>query len=66
MAQGDASFATTHPDAFREGMLVRHPEYGLGKIVALSGIGPRRTATVNLRRLPGKRNSCYNRARYGR
>jgi len=35
------------PDAFDEGMLVRHPEYGLGKIMAVSGFGPRRTATVN-------------------
>jgi DNA helicase-2/ATP-dependent DNA helicase PcrA len=34
------------PDAFHQGMLVRHPEYGLGKIVALSGSGSRRTATV--------------------
>jgi DNA helicase-2/ATP-dependent DNA helicase PcrA len=35
------------PDAFEEGMLVRHPEYGLGKIAAMTGHGPRRTATVN-------------------
>ncbi|HEY4310411.1 MAG TPA: UvrD-helicase domain-containing protein [Pirellulales bacterium] len=34
------------PDAFFQGMLVRHPEYGLGKVVALSGSGLRRTATV--------------------
>jgi DNA helicase-2/ATP-dependent DNA helicase PcrA len=27
-------------------MLVQHPEYGLGKIIALSGNGPKRTATV--------------------
>ncbi len=27
-------------------MVVRHPEYGLGKIIALSGAGPRRVATV--------------------
>jgi DNA helicase-2/ATP-dependent DNA helicase PcrA len=27
-------------------MLVRHPEYGLGKILALSGAGVKRTATV--------------------
>ncbi len=27
-------------------MVVRHPEYGLGKIVALSGSRDRRTATV--------------------
>ncbi len=29
-----------------QGMVVRHPEYGLGKIIALSGAGPKRTATV--------------------
>jgi DNA helicase-2/ATP-dependent DNA helicase PcrA len=34
------------PDAFHHGMLVRHPEYGLGKILALSGAGVKRTATV--------------------
>ena len=27
-------------------MLVQHPEYGLGKIIAISGQGPKRTATV--------------------
>jgi DNA helicase-2/ATP-dependent DNA helicase PcrA len=34
------------PDDFAHGMIVRHPQYGLGKIVALSGAGPRRVATV--------------------
>ena len=32
---------------FHQGMLVRHPKSGLGKIVALSGSGPDRTATVD-------------------
>jgi hypothetical protein len=36
----------THPDVFQHGMLVRHPQYGLGKILALSGAGVKRTATV--------------------
>ncbi len=36
-----------NPDIFRHGMRVKHPEYGLGKIVALSGEGRNRTATVN-------------------
>jgi ATP-dependent DNA helicase UvrD/PcrA len=40
------SHTVTSPDAFYDGMLVRHPEYGLGKIVALSGSGVKRTATV--------------------
>ncbi|MDX1963965.1 MAG: 3'-5' exonuclease [Pirellulales bacterium] len=34
------------PEAFAHGMVVLHPEYGLGKITALSGRGIRRTATV--------------------
>jgi ATP-dependent DNA helicase UvrD/PcrA len=34
------------PDVFHHGMVVRHPKYGLGKIIALSGNGPKRTATV--------------------
>jgi len=35
------------PDLFHQGMAVRHPEYGIGKILALSGAGPRRMATVS-------------------
>jgi DNA helicase-2/ATP-dependent DNA helicase PcrA len=42
----DAPSPGPHPDAFQHGMLVRHPEYGLGKILALSGTGVKRTATV--------------------
>jgi DNA helicase-2/ATP-dependent DNA helicase PcrA len=38
--------AAVSPDAFYQGMVVKHPEYGLGKVVALSGSGPRRSATV--------------------
>ena len=34
------------PDVFAQGMAVTHPEYGLGKIVALAGRGLRRRATV--------------------
>ena len=34
------------PDAFQHGMLVRHPEYGVGKILALSGKGKKRQASV--------------------
>jgi DNA helicase-2/ATP-dependent DNA helicase PcrA len=34
------------PDAFTQGMTVMHPEHGPGKIVALSGSGDRRRATV--------------------
>ena len=34
------------PDSFTQGMAVMHPEHGLGKIVALSGSGKNRRATV--------------------
>jgi DNA helicase-2/ATP-dependent DNA helicase PcrA len=34
------------PNAFRHGMTVEHPQYGAGTIIALSGDGPKRTATV--------------------
>jgi len=34
------------PDTFKQGMTVTHPEYGPGKIVALSGSGKNRRATI--------------------
>ncbi len=34
------------PDVFRLGMVVTHPKQGLGKILALSGAGEKRRATV--------------------
>ncbi len=34
------------PDVFQQGMIVAHPEYGPGKIVALSGTGKNRRATI--------------------
>jgi DNA helicase-2/ATP-dependent DNA helicase PcrA len=34
------------PDIFKQGMTVSHPEYGPGKIVALSGSGKNRRATI--------------------
>jgi DNA helicase II / ATP-dependent DNA helicase PcrA len=34
------------PDVFKQGMTVIHPEYGPGKIVALSGSGKNRRATI--------------------
>ena len=36
----------TNPDLFLQGMLVQHPEYGLGKILAASGTGVKRSVTV--------------------
>lgn len=35
------------PDEFHQGMLVRHPKHGLGRIIALSGSGASRKATVS-------------------
>ncbi|HMC11607.1 MAG TPA: AAA family ATPase, partial [Pirellulaceae bacterium] len=34
------------PNVFCHGMAVEHPQYGTGTIIALSGNGPKRTATV--------------------
>jgi hypothetical protein len=39
--------AAVPADQFRKGMIVRHPEYGLGTIVAVSGPGTRRMVTVH-------------------
>ncbi|HUY34138.1 MAG TPA: UvrD-helicase domain-containing protein [Pirellulales bacterium] len=47
LAAGRIGDAAVAHDVFKQGMLVRHPEYGLGKVVALAGSGTRRTATVN-------------------
>jgi hypothetical protein len=38
----------------RTGMLVRHPAYGLGRVVSLDGVGNRQEATVDFSRA-GKR-----------
>ena len=35
------------PEDFHQGMVVRHPQFGLGHVVALSGSGSRRKATVD-------------------
>lgn len=34
------------PESFRDGMVVEHPHYGRGEIVAISGIGQERKAVV--------------------
>jgi DNA helicase-2/ATP-dependent DNA helicase PcrA len=34
------------PEVFHQGMIVRHPDYGLGKIISLSGSGIKRKCTV--------------------
>jgi DNA helicase II / ATP-dependent DNA helicase PcrA len=35
------------PDSFTQGMKVKHPQYGIGEIVALSGAGSARQATID-------------------
>ena len=47
MAAGATASPPVAPDVFCHGMLVRHPTYGLGRIVALSGAGSTRRATVD-------------------
>ncbi|HZZ27556.1 MAG TPA: UvrD-helicase domain-containing protein [Pirellulales bacterium] len=44
--QAAPSLPSISPEVFHQGMVVRHPHYGLGKIVALSGSGLKRKATV--------------------
>ena len=41
-----AEMPRVSPDVFQQGMTVTHPEYGPGKIVALSGAGKNRRATI--------------------
>ncbi len=43
------------PEVFTQGMLVRHPQYGLGKIVALSGRGVKRAATIDFASAAGQK-----------
>jgi DNA helicase-2/ATP-dependent DNA helicase PcrA len=43
---GKTSLPRVSPDAFKQGQAVLHPEYGPGKIVALSGAGKNRRATI--------------------
>ena len=50
-----ATLPGVSPEVFRQDMLVRHPEYGLGKIVTLSGSGTRRSATVNFASSAGQK-----------
>ena len=45
---GDADARSTDavPADFRPGVLVKHPDYGLGKVIAVSGADSKRTATI--------------------
>lgn len=46
---GGPAFRPPSPEDFYQGMTVLHPEQGIGVIVALSGQGVQRTATVDFR-----------------
>lgn len=47
--------APSAPDAFCQGMLVLHGTYGLGQVVALSGSGAGRKATVDFQPPAGRK-----------
>ncbi|MEX2561554.1 MAG: 3'-5' exonuclease, partial [Pirellulales bacterium] len=55
LAAGSEPQPTADPDAFQQGMPVLHPEYGVGRIVALSGGRTRRIATVDFASGAGRR-----------
>ena len=43
------------PDLLWQGMVVLHPEYGLGKVVALGGSRGERTATIDFASAAGRK-----------
>ena len=47
--------ADIDPDVFRQGMVVLHPAYGIGKVVALGGSGGQRTATIDFASAAGRK-----------
>jgi len=55
LASGGRPAPPASPDSFHQGMVVRHPSYGLGRIVALSGTGPGRKATIDFPRPTGRK-----------
>jgi DNA helicase-2/ATP-dependent DNA helicase PcrA len=55
LAHPNAPLPPLSPDVFALGMIVRHPAHGLGKIVALSGSGANRKATVDFISPPARK-----------
>jgi len=55
LANGGEPLPPVSPDVFHQGMLVRHPKYGLGRVVALSGAGAGRKATVDFASAVGRK-----------
>ncbi len=52
---GGGEPAALRPDAFRQGMIVLHEVYGLGQVIALSGSGENRKATVDFAQPTGRK-----------
>lgn len=52
---GNATLPDADPDDFSQDMIVRHRQFGLGRIAALSGSGRERTATVDFIAPPERR-----------
>lgn len=44
-----------HPESYNVGMGVEHPEYGIGRVAAITGEGQKRTATIDFPTLGKKR-----------
>ena len=55
LSETPAKTPAVDPEAFTLAMVVMHPEYGLGKIVALSGSRDKRTATVQFASAAGEK-----------
>jgi DNA helicase-2/ATP-dependent DNA helicase PcrA len=55
LASGGRPAPPVSPEVFHQDMLVRHPKYGLGRIVALSGTGAGRKATIDFPRPTGRK-----------
>ncbi len=52
---GQSSLEELSPEQFSLGMLVTHPEYGPGKIIALSGKDHKRTGTIQFLHPPSRK-----------
>ena len=55
LAGQEPSSPPVDPNTFRHGMVVRHPDFGLGKVAALSGTGTERSATVDFASIAGRK-----------
>ncbi len=53
-----AAAADVSPDVFALGMLVTHPQLGPGKVIALSGRGPKRVGTIQFLQPPAQKKFC--------